>query len=191
VIQPDDRPVLAYKGEDYDPRIPPVAAMPNGLVMIRQGAELPRRCWKCNLAPTPRGIPVYLRWVDPELAKDYRVTWGAFGAIAALAQFIHGLFKHRVTFLRVPLCKRHLWLHLIKVAAWVSVPIFTPQLIILLIRWKQPGLATAGIAIMLAWLVSWEYRPHLLRALHWSKGHYFVAGAGVAYHRSLPWHDPP
>ena len=33
MIQPDDRPVLAYKGEDYDPRIPPVAAMPNGLVL--------------------------------------------------------------------------------------------------------------------------------------------------------------
>jgi hypothetical protein len=155
-------------------------------LLIRAGADLPPRCLKCNRQAEGKPIRVRLSWIDPGDRDGYRgTTYGPVTLIVWIGFVIEGLFKRRMVISQVSLCRRHRVLRWVKFIAWLLSPLALVLIVQFGIAHRSATLAMAAVIGLLAWFLTFHYRPRLLRVVGMEKGYYITIGAGAAFLRSL------
>jgi hypothetical protein len=65
----------------------------------------------------------------------------------------------------------------------------SPLALVLIVQFgiahRSATLAMAAVIGLLAWFLTFQYRPRLLRVVGMEKGYYITIGAGAAFLRSL------
>jgi len=129
---------------------------------------------------------VRLTWIDPRDRDGYRGTaYGPVALIVWIGFVIEGLFKRRTVVSQVSLCRRHRAMRWLKFIAWLLSPVALISIVKFGIAYRSAALTMAAVIGLLAWFLTFQYRPRLLRVVGMEKGYYITTGAGAAFLRSV------
>jgi hypothetical protein len=179
--------VLDYRGPEATPGWPAVySPWRTEFLLIRASADLPPRCLICNRPAEGKPSRVRLTWIDPRDRDGYRGTaYGPVALIVWIGFVIEGLFKRRTVVSQVSLCRRHRAMRWLKFIAWLLSPVALISIVKFGIAYRSAALTMAAVIGLLAWFLTFQYRPRLLRVVGMEKGYYITTGAGAAFLRSV------
>jgi hypothetical protein len=158
------------------------------LLDLREEAELPGRCIKCNVDVSTPPVSVRLSWIDPRIANQYKaLRWftGLRWIWLANRMAQEREHRHRAE-VRLPLCMKHRLLRHVRVVGMIGFFLLTVLLCILIADDHSGILMAFPLITLLAGVAVKDYVPRLVTPVRIDHGLVTLKGCGMAFLRSLP-----